>query len=405
VEQHDVVVIGGGQAGLTTGRALTARGISHVVLERDRVGSSWAGLWDSFCLNTPAWTVSLPEMPPLDADPDAFLTKEEIVAFLEGYAAAIGSPVRAGVEVEELRPRDDGGFRLTTSAGRIDARAIVVATGAFQRPFLPPGLDAVPADVPVLDPRSYRNAAGLPEGRTLVIGAGQSGCQIAEDLLDAGREVVVSYGRAAWAPRRIGEHDVVWWGEWTGFTSQPVEALPSPAARLAANLTVSGVGGGHDLNARTLQARGATLVGHFVGVDASAYRFADDLADNVAWGDARYEEFRSLVLRTCEEREVEPPELPLPGPFDGRAPTSIEAGSIGSVILAGGFRPDYSWIDVAGVVDDMGFPNQREGASTVVPGLSFVGVHFLRTRKSSLLLGVAEDAAIVADGIADHLKR
>ena len=224
-----------------------------------------------------------------------------------------------------------------------------------------------------MDTRSYRNPESLPEGAVLVVGSGQSGCQIAEELCDAGRHVFLSAGKAPWVPRRIGEHDVVWWVLETGFMDATVGSLPHPSARFAANITASGVDGGHDLNLRTLRAKGVTLTGHFLGFEDGTIRFADDLADSVAWGDDRYRELGQLIQDLCTERGIDHPSLPEPEPFDGEAPASIDASAIGTVIFSGGFRPDYSWVRVPDVVDAMGFPQQVDGASTVAPGLFFAG--------------------------------
>ena len=285
----------------------------------------------------------------------------------------------------------------------MSARSVVVCTGAYQRALSPPGTDGLPAHVTMLDTRAYRNPAMVPDGDVLVVGSGQSGCQIAEDLVDAGRSVILSCGRAPWVPRRIGDHDVFWWVLETGFMSERVETLPTPAARLAANLTASGVDGGHDLHPRALQAKGVTLAGRFAGVEDGRLRFLDDLAESIEWGDARYRDFSRLVERFCAERGLEAPDLPEPAPFVADPSPAIDARSIGTIIFSGGFRPDYSWVHVAGGFDPMGFPAQVDGASTAVPGLFFVGVHFLRTRKSSLLCGVGEDAAIVAGAVTRHL--
>jgi putative flavoprotein involved in K+ transport len=240
----------------------------------------------------------------------------------------------------------------------------------------------------------------------LVIGSGQTGCQIAEELNEAGRDVFLSCGRAPWLPRRIGGRDLLWWWAETGFAEMPVDALPAPTARLNANLLATGRNGGHDLHLRTLRAAGVTLLGHFVGADDTHARFAPDLAETVAWGDDRYRDFRKLVMNLVDERNLPPPEMPDPEPFDDGAPESVDLDGLAAVVFAGGFRPDYrSWIDVPGAFDELGFPLHVDGASLAAPGLYFVGVHFLRKRKSSLFYGVGEDAAIVAESIATSRQR
>ena len=186
----------------------------------------------------------------------------------------------------------------------------------------------------------------------------------------------------------------------------PLESLPSPAARLVANLQATGHGGGHDLHLRTLRAAGVTLAGHFLGASDGKLLFADDLAETVAWGDERYTEFMGLVRKTAVERGLDPPDVEEPEPFDARGPEEIDLAGLGAVVFAGGFRPDYrSWLPWPEAFDELGFPIQQDGASTVIPGLHFVGVHFLRKRKSSLLVGVGEDAGIVAEHVAESLER
>jgi putative flavoprotein involved in K+ transport len=235
----------------------------------------------------------------------------------------------------------------------------------------------------------------------LIVGSAQSGCQIAEELHEAGRDVVLACGKVPWAPRRIGGRDLIWWSVKTGFMDVTVESLPAPAARLAGNIVTTGRDGGHDLHVRTLQRAGVTLAGRFLGAADGTARFADDLADSVAWGDERWLQFAQLVRGLVEERGLDPVELPEPEPFDRPGPEELDLRDVGAVVFTSGFRPDYrSWLPWPEAFDELGFPVHENGASTAVPGLYFVGVHFLRKRKSSLLLGVGEDAALVAADIA-----
>jgi putative flavoprotein involved in K+ transport len=402
-ERLDAVVIGGGQAGLAASRELTRAGVAHIVLERGRIGETWRGRWDSFCLVTPNWMVQLPGHPYDRDDPDGYMPRDEIVGYLERYAAAVAAPVREGVEVASLEP-DGGGFRLETSAGPIEARTVVVSTGAYQRPHRPPGAATLPQALLAIDVESYANEPALPPGRVLVVGSGQSGCQVVEELVGAGREVILACGRAPWAPRRIGGRDVLWWAAESGFLDAPVEALASSADRLVANIVTTGRDGGHDLHLRTVRAAGVTLAGHFLGADGGHARFAADLAETSAWSDDRYRRFGELVGRTARELGLPVPDLPEPEPFDAAGPESVELAGLGAAIFAGGFRPDYgSWVHVPGAFDERGFPLHGDGESAAAPGLFFVGVHFLRKRKSSLFYGVGEDAALVADGLAQRL--
>jgi putative flavoprotein involved in K+ transport len=395
-----VVIIGGGQAGLATSHELTQAGVEHVVLERDRIGQTWRERWDSFCLVTPNWSVKLPGGEYDGDDPDGYMVKDEIVAHLERYASSFAAPVREGVAVDSVSPAAGGGYQVETSDGALQADAVVVATGTYRTPFRPSGAASLPAGLTQLSVDEYRNPSALPPGKVLVVGSGQSGCQVAEELMEAGRDVFLSCGRAPWVQRTLGDRDIVWWAAETGFLDMPVAALPGPAARLEANILATGHGGGHTLNLRTLRAQGVTLLGHFVGADDHVARFAPDLGEAQAWGDDRYGKFRDLVAKTAADRGWTMPDMPDPEPFDPTAPESLDLSDVGAVLFTGGFRPDFSWVRVPGGFDEMGFPLQQDGASSVADGLYFVGVHFQRKRKSSIFFGVGEDASILAEHIA-----
>ena len=400
-DRIDTVVVGGGQAGLSASRELAEAGVEHVVLERGRVGQTWRGRWDSFCLVTPNWSLQLPGHHYDGEDPDGFMPRDDIIAYLERYAAASGAPVREGVEVTALRRTREGDFALETSEGELRAGTVVLSTGAYQRPHRPSAAAGLPPELLQIDVRDYRNPGELPAGRLLVVGSGQSGCQIAEELHQAGRDVILACGRAGWLPRRIGDHDVVWWLHNAGDLDDKVESLPDPSARLSANVQASGHEGGHDLHYRTLQAMGVTLAGRLAGVEDGHVRLAPDLGDSVAWGDNRHAQVMGGFRKLAAKRDMPWTDLPAPEPVDTRTPERVPIAELGAVIFAGGFRPDYgSWVELPGAFDELGFPVHDQGSSTVEPGLHFVGVHFLRKRKSSLLIGVGEDAAIVAGRIA-----
>jgi putative flavoprotein involved in K+ transport len=398
VESVDVVVVGGGQAGLSLSHELCDAGVEHVVLERGQVAETWRGRWDSFCLVIPNWTVRLPGGVYDGEDPDGFMPRDAIVAHLERYARGFGAPIRAGVDVASVEPADDGSFRVRASSGDLRARRVVVASGAYQKPYRPAGAAHLPAGLPVIDAEGYTNPDGLAPGKVLVVGSGQTGCQIAEELAEAGRDTYLACGRAPWIPRRLDGRDTVAWINTTPFLDMTLADLPSPAARFGANPQASGRGGGHDLHYRTLQTSGVILLGHFLGVEEGVAHFASDLGESVAFGDARYSDICQLIRRACTTGGVKPPDMPPPPAFDGTAPDQIDLSEFGAVIFTSGFRPDYtSWIKFPAAFDEMGFPVQNAGTSTVVPGLHFMGVHFQRKRKSATFLGVAEDAEVLAE--------
>lgn len=395
-----VVVVGAGQAGLAVSHGLITLGIDHVVVERARVGETWRGLWDSFCLVTPNWTMNLPGAPYTGDDPEGFIPRDEIVRYLERYASTFSMPIREGVAVNSLEAAESGGFLLRTSVGDVHAEVVVVCTGAYQRPHRPDVAAAFPQGVLVIDAEDYRNPAVLPPGKVLVVGSGQTGCQLSAELHESGREVFLACGRAPWMPRRADGRDIVTWFTETTFMDTPLSALPSPAARLGANLQATGGRGGHDLHYRTLQAMGVQLLGRLVGVEGNRAYFAGDLADSVAFGDALYRDIRQGLSEQLTAKGMRAPELPDPPLFHADPPAELDLEDFGVVIFTCGFRPDYArWVRFP-AFDAMGFPLTDNGASTVVPGLFFCGVHFMRKRKSSFLFGVGEDAAIVAQSIA-----
>jgi putative flavoprotein involved in K+ transport len=393
-------VIGAGQAGLSLSHKLSTAGIEHVVLERGRVAQTWRGRWDSFCLVIPNWTVQLPGGRYSGEDADGFLPRDGIVAHLAGYAHGFGAPVREGVRVIslELGDGDARSFKLRTDNGDIEARRVVLATGAYQRPHRPTAAQHLPASVHAIDAEQYSNPQALPPGSVLVVGSGQTGCQIAEEIHEAGREVHLACGRAPWIPRRIEDRDTLAWIVETPFMETRLADLPSPLARLGANPQTSGRNGGHDLNYRTLQAMGVNLLGRMAGVEDGRVHLAGDLADSVAFGDTRYADLCNLIEATCAKRGTRTPGMPVPTPFSADPVDSLDLDSLGAIVFTSGFRPDYtSWVRIPHAFDDMGFPIQIDGSSTVVDGLHFMGVHFQRKRKSATFLGVAEDAAVLAE--------
>ena len=403
-EEIDVVVIGAGQAGLATSYELQARGVDHVVLEAETPGSSWRHRWDSFTLVGPNHLVRLPGAVYDGDEPDGFMSREEITGHLEAYAAHLSATVRHGRPVHRLAPRDGGGYLLDTDDGPVRSRVVIVATGAYQQPHVPPAARSIPPGITCVDVTQYRNPDSLPDGGVLVVGSGQSACQIAEELVLSGREVVMACGRAPWFPRRPAGRDLFDWFLETPFFEQRPDQLSSPSARLGANPQVSGASGGHDLNYRTLHALGVRLGGHLAGVDDGAVRLVPDVAESIAAGDAAYVMLRGLVLDLCETTGAEAPDLADPTPLEPARLEAVPLRELGAVVVAAGFRTRYTqWIEIPDVVDELGFPVHHDGESLVAPDLHFVGVHFLRRRRSSLLFGVGDDAAATAARVASRL--
>jgi putative flavoprotein involved in K+ transport len=280
------------------------------------------------------------------------------------------------------------------------ARRVVVASGAYQRAHLPPGDRSFPAGVTQLLAEDYRNPAALAPGGVLIIGSGQTGCQLAEELHRAGRRVVLACGRCLWAPRRFGGHDLVWWLLESGFAHRTLADLPSPAARLLGNPQASGRDGGHDLHYRTLHALGVELVDRFVGAESGKVYFGPDLSATIAAGDGFAALLKQWIDALCEKRGLARP-WELPPPLRIEAPTELDLDqeAIATVIWTSGYRPDYGWVHFP-VFDDMGYPIQTEGRSAV-DGLYFMGVHYQRQSQSATLYGVSEDAEILAQHIVE----
>jgi putative flavoprotein involved in K+ transport len=399
-ESVEVAVVGAGQAGLAVSYELTRASVEHVVLERGRVGQAWRDRWDSFCLVIPNWTVQLTGGRYQGLEPDGFMPRDDIVAHLDNYARCFGAPVREGVAVSRLGPGKHGSFQLSTSSGQLLASQVVIATGGYQRPHRPAAAAGLPDGLHVIDAGGYAHPGSLPAGAVLVVGSGQTGCQLAEELAEAGRKVHLACGRAPWIPRRIEGRDTIAWLAEAGYFEDTLADLPAPQTRLGANAQASGRRGGHDLNYRTLHALGVALHGHFTGIDEGAVRFAPDLARSVAFGDARYAGLCAFITAACARRGMRPPQMPPPPPFTPGAPRRLRISDLGAVVFASGFRPDYArWVAFAEAFGDLGFPVQHDGSSPVVAGLHFIGIPFQRKRKSATLLGVAEDAAVLAETI------
>ena len=401
MERVDTVVIGAGQAGLAASYFLTQHGREHVVLDRGAVAETWrAQRWDGFHLNTPNWSLQLPGGEYDGDDPDAFAPLAQVVDYLERYSHSFGAPVRAGVEVRALGRRGDR-YELDVG-GLLEARNAIVATGAFQQPTpRVPGVEGARVELQ-LTTSEYLRPAQLPDGAVLVVGGGQSGCQITDELLSAGREVYLSTGRCGWFPRRHRGHDFLHWAGELGLLDQTVDSLPSPAARLACNPPISGNDGGHDCHPRWLAGRGAQVVGRLLGIDGAVARFEPGVEEALAASDQGARELVRAIDAFVAENDLDLPEAEEhesgPSPIADTPELDLRERGIATILWASGFRPDYSWIELD-VTDEHGWPVQTRGVSRH-PGLYFVGVNWLHKRRSALFCGVGEDAEHVVGHLA-----
>jgi putative flavoprotein involved in K+ transport len=409
-EAVDAVVIGAGQAGLSTSYHLTQRGIEHLVFEQDRVGESWRSQrWDSFTLVTPNWTVQLPGFAYQGPDPDGFMGREEVVAYLDRYATSFAPPLRTGARVTAIE-KANGQFVVQVAGDRVMAREVVVATGSYRRPKLPKVASQIGADIVQLHSSQYKNPAQLPDGAALVVGTGQSGVQIAEELHEAGRPLFIAVSSCPRVPRRYRGKDIVWWAKMGGLYERTVDNLESPAERSACHPQSSGRRGGHDIYLRQLAREGVRLMGRVESLEDGRLKLAADLNENLKKAD----EFAEKVLMQLEEA-VSKNGMPLPedhnprgiGPpvRDEQQPireVDLQAAGITAVVWATGYTADFSFVRLP-VFDSAGQPLQRQGV-TAVPGLYFVGLEWLHKPKSGLLLGVGEDAEHIASAIASRAR-
>ncbi|MET9148063.1 NAD(P)/FAD-dependent oxidoreductase [Streptomyces sp. NPDC004042] len=401
-EETEVVVVGAGQAGVAVSEHLGAHGIPHIVLERHRIAERWRSeRWDSLVANGPAWHDRFPGLEFTDVDPDGFASKEQVADYLVAYAEKIGAPVRSGVEVTSVRKRAGrSGFRVETSEGSIDARFVVAATGPFQRPVIPPVVPdgAVPVQI---HSSGYRNPGQLPEGAVLVVGAGSSGVQIADELRRSGRRVFLSVGPHDRPPRQYRGRDFCWWLGVLGIW----DAQTPPQGAEHVTIAVSGARGGHTVDFRALAGTGVELVGMTASYEDGVLRFAPDLATNIALGDDKYLAFLAAADAYAERNGLDLPEEPEahvlgPDPDCVSSPLlelDLAGAGVTSIVWATGFATDYSWLQVD-AFDEKGRPDHRRGVSSE-PGVYFLGLPWLSRRGSSFIWGVWHDARYVADHI------
>jgi putative flavoprotein involved in K+ transport len=407
IEKVETLVVGGGQAGLAMSEHLSNCGVPHLVLERHRIAERWRSeRWDSLVANGPAWHDRFPGMEFSDIDPDAFAPKERVADYFVAYAEKIAAPVRCGVEVKDVQRNAGGrGFRVETSGGAIEATYVVAATGPFQRPVIPA---VVPEDADVMQIHSnaYRNPDQLPEGAVLVVGAGSSGVQIADELLRAGKRVYLSVGPHDRPPRSYRGRDFVWWlgvlGKWDAQTPEP--------GTEHVTISVSGAYGGQTVDLRRLAAQGMTLLGLTRSFQDGVLNFAPDLADNLAQGDANYlsvlDEADAYVARNGLDLPQEPDARKIePDPdcvSDPILEINLAEAGIASIVWATGFAVDYSWLKVD-AFDEKGRPKHQRGVSAE-PGIYFLGLPWLSRRGSSFIWGVWHDAKHLADHISTQRK-
>ena len=402
-ERVNTVIVGGGQAGLAMSAHLRSQGIDHLVLERDRIAERWrSARWDSLVANGPAWHDRFPAQEFAGIGGDDFATRDDVITYFESFAKAIESPIRCGVEVTSVtRETDAAAFLIETSTGAIEAENLVAATGPFQTPVIPP---LVPQTETIMQIHSaqYRNPDQLAKGSVLVVGAGSSGSQIADELLRSGRDVFLSIGPHDRPPRRYRGKDFVWWlgvlGKWTLKTP--------PQGREHVTIAVSGAYGGETIDFRRFAARGMTLLGMTERHDSGVMHFADDLARNIIAGDENYLGLLDEADAHVAANGLDLPEDPAarridPDPDCMTHPVrrlDLAAEGISTIIWATGYKQDFDWLKLDCFHAD-GRPQHHEGIAEL-SGLYFLGLPWLSMRGSSFIWGVWEDAARLAGDIA-----
>ena len=409
----DAIVLGAGQAGLATSYHLKQLGVEHVVLEKDRPGSTWlTQRWDSFMLNTINRLTQLPGLPFAPEDTEGFESATFLADYLQRFVEEHQLPLRSGVEVATVIQDDNGHFEVELSGGeRLSAKSVVVATGSQNVPMVPGAADSLPPGITSLTSATYKNPGSVPAGAALVVGSGQSGVQIAEDLVDSDREVFLSTSKVGRLPRFYRGRDVLHWFDLTDFWNDRPADLADPAEMKAKQPQVSGTDGGHTVSLQSLRKKGVQLLGRLDSFDGKTARFQDNLRENVEFADTVSQRLTTRLdgLITAQGHDL--PEM-VPDPADEvdhdllayQAPKELDLAErgISTVIWSTGFTGDFSYLDVPGALDSQGQPEHVDGVSNV-PGLYFMGMIWLRTRSSGVVYGVNADAEAVSKELVARL--
>ena len=400
---HAVVVIGGGQAGLSLSHYLQQRSIDHLVIEKHDPVHAWRDQrWDSFCLVTPNWQCKLPGWDYAGDDPHGFMRKHEIIDYLAGFVKHVDAPLLTHCATTRVGVREAGGYLVETARGAFTADQVVVASGGYHVPIVPRLAERLPASIVQLHSEQYRNPQSLPDGAVLVVGNGQSGSQIAEDLHLAGRKVVLATGDAPRCARFYRGKDVVDWLAEMNYYDMPVDQHPlREGVRDNTNHYVTGRDGGRDIDLRRFAAEGMQLYGLLKGLEGHVLRFAPDLGANLAHADKIYNGINASIDKFIAQRGLDAPPASVYEPVwnvpGERESLDLVAAGITSVIWCIGFQPDFSWLE-APVFNGRGHPVHVRGV-TAQRGLFFLGLPWLHTWGSGRFSGVARDALFLAEQI------
>ncbi|WP_186102051.1 MSMEG_0569 family flavin-dependent oxidoreductase [Burkholderia gladioli] len=403
IPHYPVLVVGGGQAGLSISYYLKQAGIEHLVFEKETVTHGWRRQrWDAFCLVTPNWQCQLPGHPYRGDDPHGFMTRDEIIDYLDGFVAMVDAPVLEHTGVLRVAREEDGRYRVLTTRGAYMADQVVVAAGGYHTPIVPRLAERLPASIAQIQSSAYRNAAALPEGGVLVVGSGQSGAQIAEDLHLAGRRVTLAVGDAPRCARFYRGRDVVDWLADMHYYEMPVEKHPlREGVRDNTNHYVTGRDGGRDIDLRRFAAEGMELYGRLEDYRDGALRFATNLGECLDRADETYNGINASIDAFIAKQGIAaPPPTRYEAswrPAAERAALHLADSGIAAIVWCIGFTPDFGWIDVP-VFNGRGYPAHRRGV-TAAPGLYFVGLPWLHTWGSGRFSGIARDAEYLVERI------
>lgn len=399
IEYFETIIIGGGQAGLSTSYCLKQRGHEHIIFEKThRAANAWRERWDSFTLVTPNWMIQLPGAEYQGDDPDGFMTRDEIVAYIEAYIDRFELPIQYGTSATSVEP-SDGGYLVRTDQGDYHAKNVVIAVGFYQHPKVPSFSRKCTPGVYQIHSSKYQNPEMLPEGGVLVVGSAQSGSQIAEELHESGRQVFLSVSATGRFPRRYRGKDATLWIQKLGYFKRTVDQLPSSQSRFASSAHGSGKNGGHTINLHQFARDGIQLLGHVKNIEQDQVYLAPDLNQSLAKADQYERDLIREIDQYIKERSLDIPEEHVPRLKDGYEVDEIQklklnAAGIRNIIWATGYQCDYGWVKIP-VFDKDGIPVHTRGA-TNWHGLYFIGLPFLHSGKSGLLYGAAEDAAHIA---------
>jgi len=383
---------------------LKERGIEHTIFEKNQIGYAWRSKrWDSFCLVTPNWQCQLPGFPYQGEDGQGFMQKDDIVRYIEAYAASFDPPIHEGVEVLKVRKNEaQNVFEVTTSIGDFTSDQVVIAAGSYHLPKIPKLAERLPEWIVQIHSSEYKKPESLPDKAVLVVGTGQSGCQIAEDLHLAGKQVHLCVGSAPRSPRRYRGKDVVDWLDQMGYYDLSINDHPQKEkVRSKANHYVTGRDGGREIDLRNFALEGMKLYGRLKSISGTRIEFRDDLKQNLDHADEVAESIKRSIDSFIEKNQinapVDAPYQPVWEPAEPMLKLDYEAANIGTVIWCTGYQTDFSWVEVP-VFDGKGYPGHERGV-TPVRGLYFLGLPWLYTWGSGRFSGIARDARYLAEYI------